>query len=108
MLDCPEEILACSDWAGRAAFKHTAVWSLQSDRLRGFSTPEGTILVPPDRDSDYGSWNKKGATYPKDPSQAVCERPGLKNEGVLREAEWLYDHYVALTMSAVLKSEWRK
>jgi ribosomal-protein-serine acetyltransferase len=43
-----------------------------------------------------------------DPSQAVCERAGLKKEGVLREAEWLYDHYVDVTLNAVLKSEWRK
>jgi ribosomal-protein-serine acetyltransferase len=43
-----------------------------------------------------------------DPSQAVCERAGLKKEGLLREAEWLYDHYVDVTLNAVLKSEWRK
>jgi ribosomal-protein-serine acetyltransferase len=43
-----------------------------------------------------------------DPSQAVCERAGFKKEGVLREVEWLYDHYVDITMNAVLKSEWRK
>jgi ribosomal-protein-serine acetyltransferase len=42
------------------------------------------------------------------PRQAVCERAGLKREGVLRQAEWLYDHYIDLTMNAVLKSEWRK
>ena len=41
-------------------------------------------------------------------SQAVCERAGLKTEGVLRQAEWLYDHYVDLTMNGMLRSEWRK
>jgi ribosomal-protein-serine acetyltransferase len=40
------------------------------------------------------------------PSQAVCDRLGLKREGVLRQAEWLYDHYVDLTMNSVLRSEW--
>jgi ribosomal-protein-serine acetyltransferase len=35
------------------------------------------------------------------PSQAVCDRAGLKKEGVLRQAEWLYDHYVDLTMNGV-------
>ena len=38
------------------------------------------------------------------PSQAVCDRLGLKKEGVLRQAEWLYDHYVDLTMNSVLRT----
>jgi ribosomal-protein-serine acetyltransferase len=42
------------------------------------------------------------------PSQAVCDRLGLKKEGVLRQAEWLYDHYVDLTMNSVLRSEWKE
>jgi ribosomal-protein-serine acetyltransferase len=41
------------------------------------------------------------------PSQAVCDRVGLKKEGVLRQAEWLYDHYVDLTMNSVLRAEWK-
>jgi ribosomal-protein-serine acetyltransferase len=41
------------------------------------------------------------------PSQAVCARLGLKKEGVLRQAEWLYDHYVDLTMNSILRSEWK-
>jgi ribosomal-protein-serine acetyltransferase len=41
-------------------------------------------------------------------SQAVCERAGLKKEGVLRQAGWLYDHYVDLTMNSVLRYEWKK
>ena len=42
------------------------------------------------------------------PSQAVCERLGLKKEGVLRQAEWLYDHYVDLTMNSVLRNDWKQ
>jgi ribosomal-protein-serine acetyltransferase len=41
------------------------------------------------------------------PSQAICDRLGLKKEGVLRQAEWLYDHYVDLVMNSVLRSEWK-
>jgi ribosomal-protein-serine acetyltransferase len=41
-------------------------------------------------------------------SQAVCDRAGLKKEGVLRQAEWLYDHYVDLTINSILKSEWEE
>jgi len=42
------------------------------------------------------------------PSQAVCDRLGLKKEGVLRQAEWLSDHYVDLTMNSVLRNEWNE
>ena len=48
------------------------------------------------------------AATSNDPSQAICERADFKKEGVLLEAEWLYDHCVDITMNAVLKSEWRK
>jgi ribosomal-protein-serine acetyltransferase len=40
------------------------------------------------------------------PSQAVCDRLGLKKEGILRQAEWVNDHFVDLTMNSVLRSEW--
>jgi len=42
------------------------------------------------------------------PSQAVCDRSGLKKEGVLRQAEWLFDHYVDMTVNSILRSEWKE
>jgi ribosomal-protein-serine acetyltransferase len=41
------------------------------------------------------------------PSQAVCERLGFIREGVVRDAEWLYDHYVDLTVNGLLLRDWR-
>jgi ribosomal-protein-serine acetyltransferase len=41
------------------------------------------------------------------PSQAICDRLGLKQEGILRQAEWLYDHFVDLRVNSVLRSEWK-
>lgn len=39
-------------------------------------------------------------------SQEICTRLGFKEEGVLREAEWLHDHFVDLRVNALLRSEW--
>jgi len=39
-------------------------------------------------------------------SQAIPERLGFKQEGVIRDAEWLYDHFVDHVIYAMLKREW--
>lgn len=41
-------------------------------------------------------------------SRAIPERFGFKQEGVIREAEWLYDHYVNHVVYGLLKHEWEE
>ena len=39
-------------------------------------------------------------------SRAIPERLGFRQEGIIRDAEWLYDHYVDHVLYAALKREW--
>ncbi len=40
-------------------------------------------------------------------SRAIPERLGFKEEGLVREAEWLYDHYLDHIVYGMLESQWR-
>ncbi len=39
-------------------------------------------------------------------SRAIPERLGFKNEGVIRDEEWLYDHFVSHVVYGMLDTEW--
>ena len=39
-------------------------------------------------------------------SQAIPDRLGFVREGVVREAEWLYDRFVDHTVNGLLRSDW--
>ena len=41
-------------------------------------------------------------------SCAIPRRLGFRQEGVLREAEWLYDHFVDHVIFGMLASDWRR
>jgi ribosomal-protein-serine acetyltransferase len=41
-------------------------------------------------------------------SRAIPERLGFTEEGTIRQAEWLYDHYVDHVVYGVLAEEWNK
>lgn len=41
-------------------------------------------------------------------SRSVPERLGFVNEGMIRQAEWLYDHYVDHAVYGMLASEWKE
>ncbi len=39
-------------------------------------------------------------------SYAIPERLGFQQEGIMRDAEWLYDHFVDLMIYSMLEDEW--
>ena len=41
-------------------------------------------------------------------SRAIHERLGFTQEGIVRDGEWLYDHFVDLVIYSMLTREWRK
>lgn len=41
-------------------------------------------------------------------SRSVPERLGFVNEGKIRQAEWLYDHYVDHAIYGILAKEWKE
>jgi ribosomal-protein-serine acetyltransferase len=40
-------------------------------------------------------------------SRAIPERLGFKNEGIVRESEWLYDHFVDHVVYGMLSKDWQ-
>ncbi len=40
-------------------------------------------------------------------SRAIPERLGLSKEGIIREAEWLYNYYVSHVVYGMLAAEWK-
>ena len=40
-------------------------------------------------------------------SRAVAERLGMRLEGITKDREWLYDHYVDSALYAIIAPEWQ-
>lgn len=65
-----------------------------------------TQIAKADSFWEHGGEDVEAKSTENYPSQAVCDRLGLKKEGILRQAEWVNDHFVDLTMNSVLRGEW--
>jgi ribosomal-protein-serine acetyltransferase len=82
-------------------------WLAKSQTGRGLMTTAAKTLIREGfRQMDLNRIQARVATG-NYPGQAVCDRLGLKKEGILRQAEWANDHFVDLTMNSVLRSEWK-
>ena len=81
-------------------------WLVESQTGRGLMTTAAKTLISEGfRQLELNRIQARVATE-NYPSQAVCDRLGLKKEGILRQAEWANDHFIDLTVNSVLRSEW--
>jgi ribosomal-protein-serine acetyltransferase len=93
------------DWANRAT--SIGYWLGASFQGKGLMTKACRILV------DY-AFNEFGlnrveirCAVENKKSRAIPERLGFKEEGIIRQAEWLYDRFVDHVVYGMLASEWQ-
>lgn len=93
------------DWANRVGF--VGYWLAEDHQGHGIMTRAVQGLI--DYSFDQFDLNRIDirTAYENKKSQAIPERLGFKNEGILRQAEWLYDRYVDHVVYGLLKSEWK-
>jgi len=93
------------DWANRKT--EIGYWLGAQYQGKGLMTRSAAALT------DYAfktlKLNRVGISCAPDnlPSRAIPERLGFTNEGVTRQVEWLYDHFVDHVVFGMLVSEWR-
>ena len=93
------------DWRNRST--SIGYWIGESYQGRGLTTAACRVLIT--RAFEKARLNRveiRCATG-NHRSRAIPVRLGLRQEGMLREAEWLYDHFVDHVVYAVLANEWQ-
>lgn len=92
------------EWANRSTC--IGYWLAEEEQRRGIMTRSCRALV------DYGFDELRlnrveiRCAIENTKSRSIPERLGFKVEGTLREAEWLYDHYVDHVVYGMLKKDW--
>ena len=93
------------DWRNRAT--SIGYWIGESYQGRGLTTAACRALIT--RAFEHARLNRIEirCAAGNHRSRAIPIRLGLREEGRLREAEWLYDHFVDHVVYAALATEWR-
>ena len=94
------------DWVNRSTT--LGYWVGASCQGKGLVTKACSALV----DRAFREWRLNRVEIRcatgNDRSRAIPERLSFKEEGILREAEWLYDHFADLVVYSILADEWRE
>lgn len=93
------------DWRNRST--SLGYWIGESYQGRGLTTAACRALI--DRAFDTARLHRIEirCAAGNHRSRAIPVRLGLREEGLLRDAEWLYDHFVDHVVYATLAKEWR-
>jgi len=83
-------------------------WICKSARGRGLVTRSVVRLLEYSFENLHLNRIEIRAAPENSRSRVIPERLGFKEEGLLREVEWLYDHYTDLVVYSFLKREWQK
>lgn len=94
------------DWANRKT--GIGYWVAQSHQGRGLVTRACAALLPYLFEELGLNCVEIGCAPENARSNAIPERLGFTKEGVLRQREWLYDHFVDHVVYSLLASEWRQ
>jgi len=94
------------DWVNRSTT--LGYWVGASCQGKGLVTQACSALV----DWAFREWSLNRVEIRcatgNDRSRAIPERLGFTQEGILRRAEWLYDHFADLVVYSMLAEEWRE
>jgi ribosomal-protein-serine acetyltransferase len=94
------------DWANRST--NIGYWLGAAYQGRGLMTKACQALVD-FAFTDLGLNHVEIRCAPENKrSRAIPERLGFRQEGLLRQAEWLYDHFVDHVVYGLLASEYKK
>jgi ribosomal-protein-serine acetyltransferase len=93
------------DWANRNT--SLGYWLAESAQGQGVMTASCQVLI----DHAFAALNLRriaiACATGNTRSRAIPLRLGFKHEGTLRDAEWLYDHYVGHEVYSQLQPEWQ-
>jgi ribosomal-protein-serine acetyltransferase len=93
------------DWANRTT--SIGYWLAVPFRGKGLMTKACRALV--DYAFDEFGLNRVEirCAVENQKSRAIPQRLGFREEGIIRQAEWLYDHFVDHMVYGILASEWQ-
>ena len=94
------------DWGNRAA--GVGYWLSEAQTGNGYVTKSCIRLMEHCFDDLNLHRFVLEAAIDNIPSCEIAERIGMRLEGVTKDREWLYDHYVDAKLYAITKPEWDK